>query len=224
LNPRFRDSEYIDFNTGSVKVAPLQLQFKMSLAGSPDFSDLVRLFECRTEVWHLGVATQMLKQIEFYSPPSIWSHSAYGLLTLLITYFETIGKILNADATAASTTADDFIWGFRDVYPDLTTTSGKPYDPQEFYRRSRNGLAALGSSQSGLWVHNERTISLKDFDIVQKNPNDPSTLRYYINPHTTTRTVIDHFPTFIARLNDPSSHNDALRQRFRAFVGGLGDG
>jgi hypothetical protein len=220
---RFRESEFIDFNTGSVKVAPIQLQFRMTMAGEQHFPDLVRLFQCRMEVWHLGVAAQMVRQIELNTPPSIWSHSAYGLLTLLFAYFETIGKILNPQGEY-STTAIDFDYGFRDVYSDSTTSSGNEYDPKEFYKRARNGLIPLGASQSGLWVHNERLLTDKDFDIIQKNPNDPSKLRYYINPHGVVRTVIDHFPTFIARLHNPDTRHDALRTRFRESLGDLRGG
>jgi hypothetical protein len=215
---RFRESEFIDFNTGSVKLAPIQLQFKMTMAGGMSFADLVRLFQCRMEVWHLGVAVQIVRQIEAYSPPSIWSHSAYGLLSLLVSYFEIIGQILNPDSTTSAPAEVDFDCAFRDVYTEMKTTNGAPLAPKEFYRRARNGLVALGSTQDGLWVHNDRNISTKDFDIIQKNPTDPATIKYYVNPHAVVRTAIDHFPTFIARLNDPNTRYDALRARFRGFV------
>jgi hypothetical protein len=175
-------------------------------------------------VWHLGVAAQMLKQIELYSPPSIWSHSAYGLLSILINYFETIGRLLNPRDAMSTTMAVDFSCGFHDVYQDPTTTSGKEYEPEEFYRRARSGLFSLGSTQSGLWLHNDRNVSLRDFDIIQKNPHDPATLKYYINPHAVVRTVINHFPTFIARLNNPDTRFDTLRRRFRTFMGDISSG
>jgi hypothetical protein len=176
------------------------------------------------EVWYLGVAVQMLHEIEYEQPPAIWSHAAYGLLALLFTYFEVIGKVLNPDARDSGDTASDFDYGFRDVYGDLTTSAGKSYDPKEFYARAHNGLYQLGTTPRGLWVHNERSISTKDFDVIQKNPSDPATLKYYVNPHSMARTIVNHFPTLIQRLNDSSEQYDAMRVRFNAFFGDVREG
>jgi hypothetical protein len=175
------------------------------------------------EVWHLGVAVQMLHEIEFAQPPSVWSHAAYGLLTMLFSYFETIGKCLNPDANHSRRTENDFEVGFRDVYQEITTSSGSSYDPKEFYQRARNGLFPLGSSRKGIWVHNEQSISTKDFDIIRKKPTDAASEKYYVNPHAVTRTIVDHFPTFIARLNDPDAQFEGMRAQFREFLGDLHD-
>jgi len=37
-----------------------------------------------------------------------------------------------------------------------------------------------------------------------------------VNPHSLTRTIVGHFPTFIARLQAPAQ--TALRQKFEEFV------
>lgn len=224
MSKRFRESEFVDFNTGTVKLAPLQLQFRMTLAGSSHLADLLRLFECRMEVWHLGVAVQILHDIEFGHPPSIWSHAAYALVAMLLTYFETIGRIINTDSSVPNTTAMDFECGFRDVYPIVTTSTGNGYDPQEFYQRARNGLYALGSTKRGLWVHNEQSISPQDFDIIQKNPADPASEKYLINPHAAVRTMVDHFPTLIQRLHDPATQYDAMRAQFKAHFSDMREG
>lgn len=221
---RFRNSDFIDFNTGTVKIAPIQLQFKMSMAGKDSFTDLVRLFECRVEVWQLGVAVQMLREIEFGHPPAIWSHSAYGLLMLTVAYFETVGKLLNTEKQDQTETsrediafpsANDFNTGFRDVYHDLRTKNGSTYDPKEFYYRMHAGLIPLGSTQRGIWLHNERSISTKDFDVVPIGA--PTRLKYYINPHAIVPTIVNHFPTVIERLNHPSDEFSPLRARFMKF-------
>lgn len=215
---RFRESEYIDFNTGIVKIPPLQLQFRTAMAGKTSFVDSVRLFQCRVEVWQLGVAVQILQGIEYGHPPSVWSHAAYTLLAILFDYFETIGRVLNPDSQTYDQAEANFVHGFRDVYPHFTTASGQDHDPAEFHQRAAAGLFVWGSTAHGLWVHNTTTISSQDFDIVLKNPRDSTTHKYYINPHSTTRTVIEHFPTVIARLNDPNPQYDALRARFLEFV------
>ena len=224
MTKRFRDSEFIDFNTGTVKLAPIQLQFKMTLAGPLLFADLVRLFHCRIEVWSLGVAAQIVQEIEFSQPPSIWSHAAYSLIAILFSYFGTIGKTLNPNSTAAGTTVQDFEVGFLDVYHDPVTSSGKRYDPKEFYTRANNGLYPLGTSKKGLWVHNELSISTQDFDIVQRNPTDPSSEKYYVNPHSMVRTLVDHFPTFIDRLNNPDVQYEGMRARFKEYLIDFQDG
>ncbi len=225
---KFRESAYVDFNTGVVKLAPIQLQFRMRMVCQTQFDDLVRLFECRVEVWHLGVAAQMVRAIEFSQPPEIWSHAAYGLLALLVPYFEMVGRLLDPapitpGASPHSTLPGHFDRGFRDVYPDPTTTSGATYDPLEFYDLARQGLYGRGSSQHGLWLHNEVRISAKDFDIIQKQPDDISTRKHYVNPHGVVRTVIAHFPSVIARLNNPAAQYDVMRARLRVFVGDVSE-
>jgi hypothetical protein len=224
LNKPFRESEFIDFNTGMVKLAPIQLQFRMALAGPLQFSDLVRLFQCRIEVWHLGVAVQMLRQIEITSPPSIWSHAAYGLVVVGFPYFEMIGKTLNPQSGKGQTPVVDFDCGFRDVYQEITTSSGQSYDPVEFYNRVRNGVFHLGSTQNGLWMHNEPSISTKDFDIIRKIGSDPASEKYYVNPHAMIRTIVAHFPTFIDRLKNPAPEYDGMRAKFEEFLSDFHEG
>jgi hypothetical protein len=201
----------------------------LKMAGRLQPADRVRLFACRVDVWHLGVAAQMVRTIEYGQPPDVWSHAAYGLLALLIPYFEMVGQIVNPAAPtmgvrAKSNLAQDFDCGFRDVYAELTTTSGDSYDPLEFYDLVRHGLYARGSMQDGLRMHNARSVSTQDFDIIQKNPSDPTTRKLYVNPHAAVRTVIDHFPTLIARLNDPAAEYEGMRTRFRYFFGDVGEG
>jgi hypothetical protein len=224
LNKLFRESEFIDFNTGMVKIAPMQLQFRMALSGPLQLSDLIRLFQCRIEVWNLGVAVQMLRQIEITSPPSIWSHAAYGLIAIGFPYFEMIGKTLNPKSEKRGTARADFDFGFRDVYQDITTSSGESYDPVEFYNRVRNGLYHLGSTQNGLWMHNDQSISTKDFDIIRKISSDPASTKYYVNPHAMIRTIVAHFPTFIERLKNPATEYDGMRAKFEEFLSDFHEG
>ena len=232
MAPKFRESEFIDFNSGLVKIAPLQMQFRIRMAGEAHMSDLIRLFQCRVEVWQLGVAAQVVNYIEHGTPPSVWAHAAYSVTAILIDYFETIGAILNEDNSSSISAATpaaqpvfstneaaNFETCFYDVYPDFTTSTGAKIAPREFHERMRNGLFALGSTPRGLWMHNSRSVSLQDFDVIQKNPADASTLRYYINPHSMVRTLINHFPTVIARLNNPDTQYEPLRARLQMFLG-----
>ena len=93
MTDAFPKSEFIDFNAGVVYATPDTLFRSMREPWSID--DKIRLFECRVEVWQLGVAVAILRQIEASEQPSIWSHAAYGLVSILTSYFEMIGKTLS---------------------------------------------------------------------------------------------------------------------------------
>jgi hypothetical protein len=99
-----------------------------STQGKPkSFAKKLRLFECRVDVWQLGVAAKMLRQIEApeNDPRSIWCHAAYGLVAVAFSYFEMIGKTINPGSKKKDTANEDFNWGFCDVYPHLKPKNGK---------------------------------------------------------------------------------------------------
>lgn len=234
--PSFRGSPYIDFNTGDVVTSPMDLKAKMHKPWTLD--QKIDLFECRVEVWQFGVAAAILKQIEDAKPPSIWSHAAYGLVSVGFTYFEMIGKTLNPASAASNTSSEDFNVGFCAVYPKFKPGNGiysdtlpspkgtkatkgtkgtKNPDIQAvvaFRNRIRNGLYHLGYTKNGLWLHND--AGKDDFQVVQEpNPLGPGTVDvYHMNPHTTTRTIIDHFPKFLMDLRDPAK---VLQTKFLDF-------
>ncbi|MCB0202795.1 MAG: hypothetical protein KDI03_22215, partial [Anaerolineae bacterium] len=114
---RFRESEFIDFNSGQVKIAPMDLTRQFQIAGATGPEAGIRLFQCQIDVWMLGVAVQILKEIESHEPPSTWSHAAYGLISVVFPYFEMIGKTLNPGSKRVRTAGQDFNYGFCDVYP-----------------------------------------------------------------------------------------------------------
>ncbi len=109
MTDTMRDSEFLDFNTGIVKIDPMLL---VRLSPPVSFEQKVRLFHCRVDVWTLGVAVEILKQIESSERTSIWSHAAYGLLAIGFSYFEMIGKTLNPKSSGKSGSGEDFNWGF----------------------------------------------------------------------------------------------------------------
>ena len=118
MSKPFRSSRYIDFNTGMVMTAPMDLKTTMSKPWT--VAQKIDLFECRVEVWQFGVAAEILKQIEANQPPSIWSHAAYALVSVGFTYFEMIGKTLNPNSASSRTASEDFNVGFC----KLTRNSG----------------------------------------------------------------------------------------------------
>jgi hypothetical protein len=170
-------------------------------------------------VWQLGVAVQILKEIE--SPPSqtsMWTCAAYGMLSITFSYFEMIGKIINPKSAKSRTAGKDFNYGFCDVYTEYVSPSGSHKDEdmpivREFRDRVRNGMYHLAYTKHNLFIHNKPEISKKDFDVKEENGFNI----YYMNPHSMVRTIVDHFPGFIKRLNNPDSQYDGLRDKFEEF-------
>ena len=175
----------------------------------------IDIFECRVDVWQLGVAVAVLQQIEANQPPAIWSHSAYGMLAISFTYFEMIGKTVNPNSRARGTASADFNHGFCDVYLSHKPADNNLADANVPFvvavrDRVRNGVYHLAYTKNGLLIHNDQSIT-DDFTSVT-NGNDTN---YYVKPHSMVRTVLDHFPGFTARLRDSANTN--LRAKFEAF-------
>lgn len=211
----FRESRYIDFNSGTVLKPPIDLLQEKPRRLSID--DMLDLFECRVEVWQLGPAVEIWKQHdakkEVKSSP--WAHSAYALLAIVFTYFEMIGKSLNPGSRSRGTAGSDFNYGFCDVYPSFASPSGQYTDEalpdvQQFRDRVRNGLYHLGYTKGHLFIHDEPRSRVPEDFWIDRTESPP---RYFVNPHQVTRKIVDHFPGFIERVR---SDND-LRDRFRRF-------
>ena len=212
----YRASQFIDFNSGTVAIPPMRLWQERK----PPYSltDMRDLFECRVDVWQLGPAVEILKLMEkeAHLPSSVWAHTAYALLAIVFTYFEMIGKTLNPISEPRGTASKDFNYGFCDVYPAFRSPSGDHADAAvpdvvAFRDRLRNGLYHLGYTKGGLFLHNEP--HLDDFFIDQTG----SPTRYLVNPHRLTRTIVAHFPSFMARLRDPDTKYEPMRRQFRSF-------
>jgi hypothetical protein len=212
----FRRSSHIDFDSGTVIMQPMEL---FTQRPSPrSLEDMLDLFECRVDVWHLGPAVQILKQIETHPSSSVWAHSAYALLGIVFTYFEMIGKSLNPNSRPQGTASQDFKHGFCDVYPAFNVRDGDRADTassdiKEFHDRVRNGLYHLGYTKGNLFIHNAPFDVPDDFFVDRRGP-DPM---YLVNPHQVTRTIVAHFPTFMGRLRDSTGRFDDLRSRFQRF-------
>ncbi|MCH9647888.1 MAG: hypothetical protein K0U98_06590 [Deltaproteobacteria bacterium] len=180
--------------------------------------DMLDIFECRVEVWQLGPAANLLKELEKRKPggTSAWAHSAYSLIAMLLFYFEMIGKTLNSRSPKPSL---DFNHGFCDVYPKFNPECKKPTDHnlpavKAFRDRLRNGLYHLGHTKQGLFIHNEpRSVYPEDFSVDEKE----IPAKFMVNPHSMARTIIGHFPGFMSRLRDENTELDDLRSQFKRF-------
>ncbi|MCA9222875.1 MAG: hypothetical protein KDA71_21295 [Planctomycetales bacterium] len=226
----FRASPFIDFNTDTVITPPMALIAKIPRPWTLD--QKIEIYECMVDVWQLGAAVAMVKQIEAHQPPSAWSHSAYALVSIAFTYFEMIGKSLNPNSAASGTAGTDFNTGFCDVYPTYKPANGNYDDkiPQPVGKalpnpdiqrvvrirdRVRNGIYHLGYTKGAVVLHNQKPIDFDEQSV--PDPANPGTniTVYPVNPHTFVRTVVDHFPGFIARLRVAT--NTTMRQKFEAF-------
>lgn len=229
----FRQSQYIDFNTDTVIEDPMALMASLPRPWTLD--QKIEIHKCMVDVWQLGVAVAILRQIEAHQQPSTWSHSAYGLLSIVFTYFEMLGKSLSASGKAG----DDFNIGFCDVYPAFTPTNGiyadkivqtsgpapqtsgpAPQNPDiqpvvRFRDRIRNGIYHLGYTQGAVVLHNQKQVDFEEESV--PDPSNPSTniTIYKVNPHTLVRTLVTHFPGFTARLG--TSGNATTRKNFDTF-------
>lgn len=196
----YRTSKYLDFNTGKVHLSPMDLLAQKT--ATLTLEDKIDLFECRVEVWQLGVAVAALTAIESNQPQSIWSHAAYGLLSCSVSYFEMIGKTLNPLSKTKGTAAEDFNYGFCDVYPSFANPNGKYKDTDvphaaQFRNRLRNGLYHLAYTKNQLWIHNDLSLTLDDFHVTTHSPPE-----FLVNPHRMVRSLVDHFPSFVSRIRD----------------------
>jgi hypothetical protein len=227
---QFRASQFIDFNTDTVKTPPMMLITSIPQPWMLD--QKIDIFECMVEVWQFGPAIAMLKQIESHQSPSVWSHSAYALVSIAFTYFEMIGKSLNPNSSTTGTAGTDFNTGFCDVYPAYTPANGiytdkipqlaGPWPPNpdvqkviQIRDRVRNGVYHLGYTKGYVILHNSQPIDFAEQSIVDlSNPANSSTI-YPVNPHTFVRTIVNHFPGFVARLR--TFANSGMRQKFEEY-------
>lgn len=215
----FRHSRFINFNTGRVKLAPMELIAKLGPRAGQPIEIMLEVFECRVDVWQLGPAAAILKLMDGKQAAKndylIWRHSGYALLAVTVSYFEMIGKILNPRSSDRRG-ADDFNAGFGDVYPAFATpkTGGRDKSiAEEFRDRLRNGIYHLGYTKSHLYIHHQPHKFPQDLAVEVKDGE-----RYYfVNPHTMTRTIIAHFPSLMTRLRDSAQESEALRRNFKRF-------
>lgn len=213
MSTRFRDSKFIDFNKGHVKEAPMRFANKISKPWT--LANEIDVFECSVEVWQLGVAVEILKEIERHETPSIWSHSAFGLVAVVFSYFEMIGKILNPKSATRSTAQQDFNYGFCDVnqeYRPANGDYGDLPDVKAFRDRIGNGMYHLAGIKTGACIR--KSMLEKDFEVLETNSDETW---YSMDIHRVTRTIVNHFSCFVARLRQSESESGEMAKKFEEF-------
>jgi hypothetical protein len=228
----FRASRFIDFNTGTVHCHP-DLLAESQGTDPWSLKQEIDYFQCRVEVWQLSPAVEMLKQIESHHNSAVaWCHAAYGLLFILTSYFEMVGKILNPNSNQWRSGDRDFNFGFCDVYPTLPLSQPEAGSAQDRHHDNtiphvakirdlmRNGLFHLGFTKRNFLIHNSPSFPL---DFVCQPVVDPRGTAdvYLMNPHMVIRSIVGHFGKFIDDLRDPA--NAARQQKFQDFAGKFHD-
>lgn len=228
----FRVSRFIDFNTGTVNCHPELLA--RSQGDSPwSLKQEIDFFQCRVEVWQLSPAVEMLKQIEGHRDhTAAWCHAAYGLLFMLTSYFEMVGKILNPNSNQWRSGDADFNFGFCDAYPRLPVTQPVADSHHDRHHDKsvphvakirdlmRNGLFHLGFTKRNFIIHN---CSEYPSDFEHQPISDPKGCAdvYLMNPHKVTRTIVQHFGKFVDELRNPE--NEVRQKKFHDFAGKFHD-
>ena len=218
----FRASQFINFDTGVVSVPPMVLNRSLPPRSAQSIEQMLLAFECRVDVWQLGPAAAILREMEAVDEQkSVWMHTGYALLAATSSYFEMVGKILNPKSNGWKSAGADFSHGFCDVYPSFASSPAVA----QFRDRLRNGIYHLGYTKSRLWIHHQPSRWTEDFTVVREGGGK----HYLVNPHHMTRTIVAHFPSLMDRLRNPAAEFDGLRNKFREFfvdfhVGSTSDG
>lgn len=162
------------------------------------FDDKVNLFEDRIVGWQLDIGKKTIDSVP---------HSAFGALSIVLSYFENIAKFANGYA------GDDmaghyFKEGVKFVYPDLKSLPKKQLDAilAKFYKAARCGLYHQGKTGKRFSITANISPAIKDIIL-------PSGELYLqVNPHLIVDDLLVHFNSYIQSLRDPQ--NITLRANF----------
>jgi hypothetical protein len=157
---------------------------------TPTTSDLVEVFRDRVDTWQLAVAEEMLWQIENPSAFPKMEHAAYGLISVVFSYFELVGQFVKTPGTRTGAT-EDFVAGFIDVY---SAWKGRKVDIEAIYDRIRCGMFHNAYTKLGVIIDGGYTVT---FEI--RNGN------VYLNPHMLVRDLRTHFTGLTTRLENTAN-------------------
>lgn len=176
--------------------------------GSPlSFDDKITIFRERIWGWHLHIAELCInggdihdKSIRVQPIP----HSGYAVLSITLSYFETIGKHLEG-YTDRFESEKHFGIGVRAVFPELTSDTTTDVDAllSAMYKGMRCGLYHSTQAMPGIYLSGEPGAALT-YDRVHK--------QLLINPHLIPKTLVDHLDAYCAQLRNGT--DTRLRRNF----------
>jgi len=160
---------------------------------NPSESDLVEVFRDRVDGWQLAIAEEMLRQVEDSATYPAMRHAGYTLISVVFSYFEMVGQIIGRGQQPSPT--EDFVRGFKDVYPKTRLTTG---EIKIIYGRVRCGMYHDGYTKRGVYISSryKQTFEMKKGIVL-------------LNPHLLIPDLRTHFGALTLRLEDP--RNKKLR-------------
>ena len=163
------------------------------------FDDKVAQFEARILGYQIDIAIQVADKIP---------HSGFGVLSILLSYFESIAKF-EAGYENTDNSKMFFEIGVQSVYPYMSDPL--PIDVTEtalerLYKSVRCGMYHRGIIGKKVMLTGE-SDSLEIWIT-----RDGTDVRVVINPHQLADIIKQHFIAYITKLRDPE--NTTLRANF----------
>lgn len=172
------------------------------------FEDKMSIFQERIYGWYLNVADIVINgekdttgKILIEAIP----HSAYGVLNIVLPYFEMIAKYQDGYVNIKKRKSSRYFKkGMFSVFPELSKEPKKIVDDllDMFYKKVRCGLLHSYHTGDKIFITNE----IKGAIGIQKN------YRLLINPHILVTILKLHFINYIIQLKDVK--NSKLRNNF----------
>ncbi|MDB6025981.1 MAG: hypothetical protein JWM68_2204, partial [Verrucomicrobiales bacterium] len=161
----------------------------------------IDLFEERIQGWQISIADQCYRGVLDNTGNRISSsipHSGFGVLYMLLSYFEMIAKYEAGDLSEVSA-----IWfkeGIKSVYPELTTRTERIL--VKFYKGARCGLYHAGLTSKYVFISGD--VASIEFDSISG--------MLVINPGDMIDRVANHLKIYCQQLRDPAQ--TLLRSNF----------
>lgn len=153
----------------------------------------IDLFEERIQGWQISIADQCYRGVLDNAgnriSPSV-PHCGFGVLYMLLSYFEMIAKYEAGDLSEVS--GKWFKEGIKTVYPELTAKTEKILT--KFYKGARCGLYHAGLTSKFVFI--DGGVASVEYD--------PGSEMLVINPGDMIDRVANHFKAYCQRLRDPA--------------------
>lgn len=164
------------------------------------FRDKIKLFESQVLGWQLSIANDIINVHSRANP-----HAGFAVLSILLNYFEMIGKYLKG-YEGIKQSKKHFTIGFLDVFKNIKV-SDKVIDV--LYEDARCGMyheALIGNRIILTGAHNTPIFVInKDLPAIA------------IDPQTLTSTLISHFNGYVKKIQESDQDSPIYKGFLRRF-------
>lgn len=173
------------------------------------FDDKVTIFRERIWGWHLHIAQLCINGGQVHDGSARVEpipHCGYGVLSLTLSYFETIGKHVEG-YTDKFESEKHFGIGVRTVFPELSSHPAGDVDSllSALYKGARCGLYHSSQAMPGIYLSGSPAAALTF---------DPAEKHLLINPHLIPKKLVDHLDGYCDLLR--AGTDPRLKQNFEA--------